>query len=37
MKIPVLGNIFSTDCTAHLGHMTDAYVRNLYIREALGV
>ena len=31
MKILALGNSFSEDCTAHLGRMTDAYVRNLYI------
>ncbi|MBQ9785624.1 MAG: DUF4886 domain-containing protein [Clostridia bacterium] len=31
MKILALGNSFSQDCTAHLGRMTDAYVRNLYI------
>lgn len=31
MKILALGNSFSQDCTAHLGRMCDAYVRNLYI------
>ena len=31
MKILALGNSFSQDCTAHLGRMTDAYVRNLFI------
>ena len=31
MKILALGNSFSTDCTTHLGRMTDATVRNLYI------
>lgn len=31
MKILALGNSFSSDCTAHLGRMTDVYVRNLYI------